>query len=86
MAGDSAQSGLEQLFTFMAVISINLAILNMLPIPALDGGHLMFLTFEGIFRRQLSTRQKEVVQQVGVALLLFLMIYVTFNDIVRILE
>ncbi len=86
MAGDSAQSGLEQLFTFMAVISINLGILNMLPIPALDGGHLMFLTFEGIFRRQLSIRQKEVVQQVGVALLLFLMIYVTFNDIVRILE
>ncbi len=86
MAGDSARSGLVDLFTFMAVISINLGILNILPIPALDGGHLMFLTFEGIFRRQLSTRQKEVTQQVGVALLLFLMIYVTFNDIVRILE
>ena len=84
MAGQSAQQGWEALFSFMALLSVNLAVLNLLPIPMLDGGHLTILTVEAVIRRPLSIRQKEVLQQVGFAFLLFLMIYVTFGDISRI--
>ena len=68
----------------MAMLSINLAVLNLLPIPALDGGHLMILSVEAISRRSLSTRQKERLQQIGFVFLLGLMVYVTFGDIGRI--
>ena len=84
MAGQKAQQGWERLLGFMALLSINLAVLNLLPIPVLDGGHLMILTVEAAIRRPLSIRQKEVLQQVGLAFLLFLMLYVTFGDISRI--
>lgn len=84
MAGSKAREGWEALFDFMAMLSINLAVLNLLPIPALDGGHLMILSVEAISRRSLSTRQKERLQQVGFVFLLGLMVYVTFGDIGRI--
>ncbi len=84
MAGRSAQQGWERLLGFMAMLSVNLAVLNLLPIPMLDGGHLMVLGVEAVVRRSLSARQKEVLQQVGFAFLIFLMIYVTFGDISRI--
>ncbi|MDP6778812.1 MAG: RIP metalloprotease, partial [Candidatus Latescibacteria bacterium] len=84
MAGRSAQQGWERLVGFMAMLSVNLAVLNLLPIPMLDGGHLMILSVEAVVRRSLSVRQKEVLQQVGFAFLIFLMIYVTFGDISRI--
>ena len=84
MAGQSAEQGWEPLFSFMALLSVNLAVLNLLPIPMLDGGHLTILTVEAIIRRELSVRQKEVLQQMGFAFLLMLMIYVTFSDILRI--
>jgi regulator of sigma E protease len=80
MAGDSARSGFGSLLTFTAFLSLNLAILNILPIPALDGGHLLLLLIEAVIRRPLSTRVKMVVQQIGMALLLALMIFVIFND------
>ena len=85
MAGAKARQGWEALLNFMAMLSINLAVLNLLPIPALDGGHLMILSAEALTRRSLSARQKEVLQQAGFALLLCLMVYVTFGDISRIL-
>ena len=85
MAGAKARQGWEALLDFMAMLSINLAVLNLLPIPALDGGHLMILSAEALTRRSLSVRQKEVLQQAGFALLLCLMVYVTFGDISRIL-
>ena len=85
MAGAKARQGWEALLNFMAMLSINLAVLNLLPIPALDGGHLMILSAEAVTRRSLSARQKEVLQQAGFALLLCLMVYVTFGDISRIL-
>ena len=70
MAGSKAREGLEALLDFMAMLSINLAVLNLLPIPALDGGHLMILSVEAITRRSLSTRQKERLQQFGFVFLL----------------
>ncbi|MDE2888509.1 MAG: RIP metalloprotease RseP [Gemmatimonadota bacterium] len=84
MAGSKAREGWEALLDFMAMLSINLAVLNLLPIPALDGGHLMILSVEAISRRSLSARQKERIQQVGFVFLLGLMVYVTFGDISRI--
>ena len=84
MAGQSARQGWEALFSFMALLSVNLAVLNLLPIPMLDGGHLMILSIEAVTRRPLSARQKEIFQQIGFAFLIFLMIYVTFGDLGRI--
>ena len=84
MAGDSARQGASSLFSFMAFLSINLAILNLLPIPALDGGQLLILGVEKIIRRPLSLRYRLVWQQTGMALLLLLMVFVVFNDVTRI--
>ncbi len=84
LVGLSAERGFSYLLWFMAMLSINLGVLNLLPIPMLDGGHLTILTIEGIIRRDLSARNKMRLQQVGFAFLLFLIIYVTFNDIGRI--
>lgn len=66
-----------------ALLSITLAIMNLLPIPVLDGGHLVFLIYEGITRREPSVKVRMVLQQVGFVLIIGLMIFVTFNDIVR---
>ncbi len=83
MAGDSARSGFDTLLRFTALISLNLAILNLLPIPVLDGGHLLFLLLELILRRPVSVRIRVIVQQVGMALLMALMVFILFNDIRR---
>ncbi len=85
MAGQSAKNGLESLFSFMALLSVNLAVLNLLPIPMLDGGHLFIIGIETVTRRDLSVKQKEVLQQVGFVFLIALMIYVTANDIGRLI-
>ncbi len=84
MVGQSAERGFSYLLWFMAMLSINLGVLNLLPIPMLDGGHLTILAIESIIRRDLSARHKAWLQQAGFAFLLFLIIYVTFNDIGRI--
>ena len=84
MAGESARSGAENLFVFMAFLSLNLGFLNLLPIPVLDGGHLLFILIEAIIRRPVSSKTKLVVQQIGMALLLALMVFVIINDIRRI--
>lgn len=84
MAGDSARQGATSLFSFMAFLSINLAILNLLPIPALDGGQLLILGVESVLRRPISLRYRLVWQQAGMALLLLLMVFVVFNDVTRI--
>jgi regulator of sigma E protease len=68
---------------FMALLSINLGILNLLPVPILDGGHLFFYFWEFIFRRPVSLRARELSQQVGMALLIGLMVLAFYNDIVR---
>jgi regulator of sigma E protease len=81
MAGDQAREGLVSLLFFTAVISINLGILNVLPIPVLDGGHLLFYAIEAITRRPVSLKVREVAQQIGIFLLIMLMIFVIYNDI-----
>jgi regulator of sigma E protease len=81
MAGEEANQGLLQLLNFIAVISIQLAILNILPIPVLDGGHLLFFGLEALLRRPVSLRMREIAQQVGIFLLILLMIFVFYNDI-----
>ena len=83
-AGRLAETGLEPLLRFIALISVNLGILNILPIPVLDGGHLFFFLIEGLRGRPLSLRVREMAQQVGVLLLVALMVFVVFNDISRI--
>lgn len=80
-----AQAGLAALFSFAALISINLGIINLLPIPVLDGGHLFFYGIEAIRRRPLSVKTMEITQRVGIAILVLLMLIVTYNDILRII-
>ena len=83
-AGRRAANGLEPLLRFMALISVNLGVINVLPIPVLDGGHLLFFGIEALRGRPLSLRYRELAQRVGVFLLLALMVFVVFNDISRI--
>lgn len=85
-AGQQARLGLEYLLHFMAVISINLGVLNLLPIPILDGGHFLFFLFEAILRRPLDIRHREIAQQVGLVLLVSLMAFAFYNDIARVVH
>ncbi|NOZ74320.1 MAG: RIP metalloprotease RseP [FCB group bacterium] len=85
MAGETARAGWLPLLTFMALISVNLAFLNILPIPGLDGGHILVTMIQVIIRRELSLRVRMVIQQIGMALLLLLMITIVYNDIGRLL-
>ena len=84
MAGEQMKAGWVNLLYFTSLLSVNLGILNLLPIPVLDGGHLVFLTVEGIRRKPLSERFQIISQQVGMGLLGSLMIFVFYNDIMRI--
>jgi len=84
MAGDQAKAGASSLFQFIAVISVNLAVINLLPIPVLDGGHLLFFLIEAIKGRPVSVKVREIAQQVGMVLLIMLMIFVFYNDITRV--
>jgi regulator of sigma E protease len=83
-AGQQAELGLEYLIRFVGLISVNLGVLNLLPIPVLDGGHLLFFFFEALRGQPLAVRHREMAQQVGLFLLLALMVFVFFNDISRI--
>lgn len=83
-AAKAAAVGIFAYFNFIAIISINLAILNLLPIPVLDGGHLMFLSIEAIRRKPLSERVLAVANRVGMALIIMLIVFVFYNDIMRV--
>lgn len=82
-SGQVARLGVVALFSFIAMLSVNLAIVNVLPIPVLDGGHMVFLGVEAIRRRPMTLKQRAAVQQVGLAFLLVLIALVTYNDFVR---
>lgn len=84
MAGQQAKEGVANLTFFIALISINLAILNFLPIPVLDGGHLLFFFIEAVIGRPVSIKVREIAQQAGIFVLILLMIYVFYNDIARV--
>ena len=83
MAGEVAQRGPVELLSFTALLSLNLAILNLLPIPILDGGHLMFSLIEWFRGKPVSLRKREIAHQVGLVLLVGLMIFAFYNDISR---
>jgi regulator of sigma E protease len=84
-AGQSAQSGAASYLLFLALISISLGVLNLLPIPLLDGGHLMYYTIEILKGRPISDRAIEIGQHVGLALLFTLMAFALYNDIHRLI-
>jgi regulator of sigma E protease len=83
LATQTAELGLITYLGFMALLSISLAILNILPFPALDGGHLLFLVYEGIFRREIPVKIKMGLQKAGFVLLLAFMAFVVYNDIMN---
>jgi regulator of sigma E protease len=84
IAGQAAQTDLASIISVLAFLSIQLGILNLLPIPILDGGHLIFNLYELVFRRPLSLRSREIAQQIGLVLIILLMFLAFYNDIVRI--
>ena len=83
IAGEQMRAGWVNLIYFIGLLSVNLGLLNLLPIPVLDGGHLAFLTIEGLRRKPLKMRAQIIAQQVGIGLLGTLMIFVFYNDIIR---
>ena len=84
LSGTAAQQGWLELFTLMGMISLNLGLLNLMPIPVLDGGHITILALEGLARRDFSMRVKEKMLLAGFALLLMLMVTVIYNDLTRV--
>jgi regulator of sigma E protease len=85
ISGEAARSGVEALIMLMGIISLQLGIFNLLPIPILDGGHLTVIAVESVIRRDLPLKVKERILEVGFYLLILLMVVVLFNDIVRFL-
>jgi regulator of sigma E protease len=83
MSGDYAAAGWIALFTFMATLSLNLGLLNLLPIPVLDGGHIFIMSVEGLVRRDLSMKMKERLMLAGFLVLMVLMVTVVYNDLAR---
>jgi regulator of sigma E protease len=81
----AARRGFGDLISFMALVSLNLGVLNLLPIPILDGGHIVMLGIEGVLRKDLSLKVKERILTTGMVLLLAVFLFVTFNDISRLL-
>ncbi len=86
LAGEQMREGWVNLTYFIGLLSVNLGILNLLPIPVLDGGHLAFLTVEAIRRKPMNERAQIIAQQIGIALLATLMIFVFYNDILRLFQ
>jgi len=86
LSGTAAELGWQALFAFMAMISVNLGLLNLLPVPVLDGGHIVILAVEGLARRDLSARMKERILLAGAAMIVLLMVTVIYNDVARLLR
>lgn len=85
-AGQQARAGLDAFLTMLAFLSVNLGVLNLLPIPVLDGGHLALFGVEAVLRRPLRPRSREIAQQVGLLVLVSLMVLVLFNDVSRLVQ
>ncbi len=84
IAGEQAERGFSNVILFVAMLSINLGVLNLFPIPVLDGGHLLIFSIEGIIGRPISLKIREIAQQVGLFLIISLMVFAFYNDIMRI--
>jgi regulator of sigma E protease len=85
-SGESLKAGLFSFIFLLSYISINLAIINLLPIPVLDGGHLLLFAIEGITGKPVEGKPREVAQQIGLFILIMLMLFAFYNDIVRIFK
>lgn len=85
-AGRSASMGLIQFLQFLALISVSLGVLNLLPLPVLDGGHLMYYLWEGVTGRAVSESWQALLQRAGVAVLMLMMSVAVFNDLSRLLQ
>jgi regulator of sigma E protease len=85
VAGQTARAGATPFLEFIAFISITLGVMNLLPIPVLDGGHLLYYSLEVLTGRPVSARAGEIAQRAGVGLLFMLMALAVFNDLVRLL-
>ncbi len=85
-SGQAARAGVDQFLQFMALFSVNLAVLNVLPIPVLDGGHLLFLAIEGIRGRALSIEQRLRWSNVGLWILIAIMLFAFYNDMMRVIR
>jgi len=83
MAGKQAEEGVASFAFFIALLSMNLGIINLLPIPVLDGGHLMFFAIEAVTRKEVNEKIRERANQFGIVVLVLLMIFVVYNDIVQ---
>lgn len=86
LAGEQAKRGLLSLALFMAILSINLGVINLFPIPVLDGGHFLFLGLEAILRKPLSVKKMEIAQQIGLIFIILLMLFAFYNDVIRIIS
>lgn len=84
--GKAANMGIQQLMLLVSFMAVNLGVFNLLPVPALDGGHLVFLVIEGVTRKPIKPEYAGIVQLIGFALLILLIITVTFNDIARLVS
>ena len=80
---EQAQNGLKDLFYLMAYLSVNVGVMNLIPFPAFDGGHLLFLIIEKIRRKPVSAKVEETLTGIGFVCLILLMIYVTFHDVIN---
>ena len=85
VAGDAAKAGCMVFFLTMSLISVNIGMLNLLPIPSLDGGTLLLLTIDAIYGKELPKSLQSAIQKVGIVFLLILIVLVFYNDILRVL-
>jgi regulator of sigma E protease len=85
LSGESIRSGPTDFLSLIAQISVSIGLLNIMPFPVLDGGHVIFISIEAIIRRQISTKVKMNVQKVGLALILAFFLFVSYHDIMRII-
>ena len=83
IAGKQAEQGWTSFLLLIASLSVSIAVINILPLPALDGGHLVFIIIEGIMRKEVPIKIKMIIQQIGVALLLILFLLITINDLIK---
>ncbi|HET7321363.1 MAG TPA: site-2 protease family protein, partial [Longimicrobiaceae bacterium] len=83
VSGQVVRLGMEALLTWMALLSVNLAVLNLLPVPVLDGGQLLFLVIEGVRGRPLSLEQRLRMSHVGLIIVVGIMVWAITNDVLR---
>jgi len=83
VVGQQAEQGIQSILYLIAFLSINVGVINLIPFPAFDGGRILFLVIEKIFKKPIPTKIENTVNSIGFLLLIMLMLYVTFNDILR---